>query len=32
LRALDAALDDQQSDLAGKVRLFGLMKARHDAR
>jgi hypothetical protein len=32
LRALDAALDDQQSDLDGKVRLFGLMKARHDAR
>jgi hypothetical protein len=32
LHALDEELDDQQRDLGGKVRLFALMAARHDAR
>jgi hypothetical protein len=32
LRALDDELDDQQRDLGGKVRLFALLAARHDAR
>jgi hypothetical protein len=32
LTNLGYALRHQQEDLGGKVRLFGLMKARHDAR